>query len=94
MIQTSKWEDINIDFVVGLPKTRKLHDSIWVIVDLMTKSSPFIHVKSTYIVEDYDKLYIDDILRWHGIPLSIVSERVAQFTLTLGDLLERDWVHT
>ena len=61
-----------MDFVVGLPGTRKLHDSIWVIVNRMTKSNHFIPVKSTYKAEHYDKLYIDDIVRWHGIPLSII----------------------
>ena len=62
-----KWEAINMDFVVDLLRTRKQHDSIWVIVDRMTKSAHFIPVKSTYRVEDYAKLYIDEIVRWHGI---------------------------
>ena len=65
---------------VGLPKTRKLHDSIWVIVDRVTKSAHFILVKSTYRAEDYVKMYIDEILKCHGIHLSIVSDRGAQFT--------------
>ena len=46
-VQTRKWESINMDFVVGLPKTRRHHNSIWVIVDKMTKSDHFIPVKST-----------------------------------------------
>ena len=70
-----------MDFVVGLPRTRRQHDSIWVIVDRLTKSAHFIPVKSTYRVEDYARLYIDEIVRWHGIPLSIISDRGAQFTL-------------
>ena len=45
-----KWEDVNMDFVVGLPQTMKKYDSIWVIVDRMTKSSHFISVKSTYLL--------------------------------------------
>ena len=56
-----------MDFFVSLPKTRKLHDSIWVIVEIMTKSAHFIHVKSIYKAEDYAKHYIDEILRWQGI---------------------------
>ena len=63
-----------MDFVAFLPRTRRQHDSIWVIVDRMTKSAQFIPVKSTYRAEDYARLYIDDIVRWHGIPLSIISE--------------------
>ena len=69
-----------MDFVVGLPRTRRLHDSIWVIVDEMTKSIHFILVKSTYTAEDYANLYIDDTVRWNGIPLSIISDRGSQFT--------------
>ena len=67
-----------MDFVVGLPRTRKLHDSSWVIVGRMTKSAHLIPVKSTYIAKDYEKLYIDEIVRWHGIPLSIILNRGAQ----------------
>ena len=64
-------------FVVGIPRTRKLHDSIWIIVEKMTKSAHFIHVQSTYRAEDYAKLYIYEIVRWNGIPLSIISDRGA-----------------
>ena len=74
-VPTWKWESINMDFVVGLPKTRRQHDSIWVIVDKMTKSAHFIPLKSTYRAEDYARLYIDEIVRWHGIPFSIISDR-------------------
>ena len=69
-----------MDFMVSVPRTRKLHDSSWVIVGRMTKSAHLIPVKSTYIAKDYEKLYIDEIVRWHGIPLSIISYRVVQFT--------------
>ena len=79
-IPTWKWEAINMDFVVGLPGTRKLHYSIWVIVKRMTKSAHFIFEKYTYKDGDYAKLYIDEIVRWHGIPLSIISDRGAQLT--------------
>ena len=51
-----KWEDINMDFMVGLPKTKRTHDSIQVIVDMITKSAHFIPVKSTYRTEDYVRL--------------------------------------
>ena len=81
-----------MDFVVGLPKTRRKHDSIWVIVDRMTKSAPFISVKSTYRAEDYARLYIDEIVRWHGIPLSIISDRGAQFTSHF-EILPKDLRH-
>ena len=66
-----------MDFVVGIRRTRKQHDSIWVIVDRLNKSAHFISVKSTYRAEDYARLYIDEITTWHGIPLSIISDRGA-----------------
>ena len=60
-----------MDILVGLSRTRILHDSFWVIVDRITKSANFIHVKSTYRIEDYAKLYIDEIVWLHMISLSI-----------------------
>ena len=79
-VTTLKRKDINMDFVVGLPRTQKQHDSIWVIVDKLTKSAHFIPVKSTYSVEDYARIFMDEIVCRHGIPLSIISDRGAQFT--------------
>ena len=79
--------------VVGHPRTRKLHDSIRVIVERMTKSAHFIPMKSTYRAEDYAKLYIDEIARWHGIPLSIISDRGSSLLLTFEDLSTRAWIH-
>ena len=81
-----------MDFVVGLPKTRKMHYSIWFIVYKMTKSALFIPLKSTYRDEDYAKLYIDEIVRWHVIPLSIISDREPNSLLTFGDISKRAWV--
>ena len=75
-----KWEDINMDFVVVLSRTRRQHDSIWVILDKLTKSANFIPVKSSYKTEDYARLYIDEIVRCHRIPLSIISDRGSYFT--------------
>ena len=75
-----KWERINMDFITGLPRSRRQHDSIWVIVDRMTKSAHFLPVKTTHSVEDYAKLYIKEIVKLHGVPVSIISDRGAQFT--------------
>ena len=57
-IPTWKWDVINMDFITGLHRTRRQHDSIWMIVDRMTKSSHFLDVKTTYSAEDYAKLYL------------------------------------
>ena len=66
-VLTLKWEDINMDFVVGLPRTQRKYDSIWVVVDRLTKSAHFITVKSTYSAEDYATIFIDEIVCRHGI---------------------------
>ena len=71
-VPTWKWEAINIDFVVGLSRTWKQNDFIWVIVDMLTKYSHFIPVKSTYISKDYSRIYINEIVSLSGIPLSVI----------------------
>ena len=74
-VSTWKWEAINMDFMIFLLMTRRQNESIWVIVDKMTKSSHFILGKSAYKAEDYERLYIDEIARWHWIPSSIILDR-------------------
>jgi hypothetical protein len=71
----AKCEDINMDFIVGLPKTTKGFDSIWVIIDRLTKTTHFLHVKMDHLVAVYAQLYIAHILSLHGIPKTIVSDR-------------------
>ena len=69
-----------MDFIIGLPHTSRKFDSIWVIVDRLTKSAHFLPVRTTYTVEEYAKLYIKEIVRLHGVPISIISDRGTQFT--------------
>ena len=71
---------INMDFITGLPRTRRQHESIWVIVDRMTKSSRFLADKTIYLAKDYAKFYLTEIVRLHGVPLSIIPDRGHQFT--------------
>jgi len=71
------WEMINMDFITGLPQSCKQYDSIWVIVDRMTKSAHFLPVKTTHSAEDYAKLYFQEVVRLHGVPVSIISDRVS-----------------
>ena len=66
-----------MDFVVGLPHSKNGCDSIWVIVDRLTKSAHFLPVKATYFVA---KLYVKHIVCLHGVPVSIVSDRGSVFT--------------
>jgi hypothetical protein len=74
-IPTWKWDDISMDFIVGLPLTPRKHDSIWVIVDRLTKTAHFIPVHTTYSAERYVKIYIDLVVRLHGVPKTILSDR-------------------
>ncbi|EOY16856.1 Retrotransposon protein [Theobroma cacao] len=69
-----------MDFVTGLPRTSGGYDSIWIVVDRLTKSAHFLPVKTTYGAAQYARVYVDEIVRLHGIPISIVSDRGAQFT--------------
>jgi hypothetical protein len=75
-----KWEEIGMDFIVGLPRTQAGYDSIWVIVDLFTKVAHFIPVKMTYSVAKLAELYMSRIVCLHGVPRKIVSDRGSQFT--------------
>ena len=68
-----------MDFIVGLPKTSQHHDSIWVIVDRLTKTAHFIPVNTEYRPRKYAKIYIDRIVCLHGVPKTIISDRGAQF---------------
>ncbi|KAF3630769.1 hypothetical protein FXO38_17149 [Capsicum annuum] len=74
-IPTWKWDEVNMDFVMGFPYMRCQHDSIWVIVDRMTKSAHFLPVHTSYLDEDYAKIYVRELVRLHGVPLSIISDR-------------------
>ena len=69
-----------MDFVVGLPRTLGKFDAIWVIVDRLTKSAHFVQVQTTYNSEMLAKIYFREIVRLHGVPISIISDRGTQFT--------------
>ncbi|GAU44250.1 hypothetical protein TSUD_399960 [Trifolium subterraneum] len=75
-----KWEHITMDFVTGLPRNQKGEDSIWVIVNRLTKSAHFIAVKLTYKVSRYAEIFLEEIVKLHGVPLSIASDKDPTFT--------------
>ncbi|WVZ49829.1 hypothetical protein U9M48_001155 [Paspalum notatum var. saurae] len=83
-----KWEDIHMDFIVGLPRTQKGYDSIWVIIDRFTKSAHFIPVKTTYRAKQYAELYISRIVSLHGVPLTITSNRGSLFLSRFWEQLQ------
>ena len=75
-----KWDRITMDFVVGLPLTGRKHDSVWVVVDRLTKLAYFLPVRTDYSLDKLAELYIKEIVRLHGIPVSIISDRDPRFT--------------
>ncbi|KAA3483601.1 DNA/RNA polymerases superfamily protein [Gossypium australe] len=75
-----KWDRITMDFVTGLPLTPRQKDAIWVVVDRLTKSTHFISVRSDYSLDRLAELYISEIVRLHGVPLSTVLDRDPRFT--------------
>jgi hypothetical protein len=82
-----KWEDIGIDFIVGLPRTQSGYDSIWVTVDRLTKVAHFIPVKTTYSGPQLAEMYMSRIVCLHDVPKKIVSDRWTQFTLKFWERL-------
>nr|GFA52757.1 hypothetical protein [Tanacetum cinerariifolium] len=75
-----KWENVTMDFVTGLPKTPSGYDSIWVIVDRLTKSAHFLPKKKTDSIEKLAELYLKEIVYKHGVPVSVISDRDSLFT--------------
>ena len=84
-----KWDHITMDFVSGLPRTSRGHNAVWVIVDRLTKSAHFLNMKTTDTLETLSKLYIREIVRLHGVPLSIVSDRDSRFVAQFWQSLQR-----
>ncbi|XP_071683404.1 uncharacterized protein [Lolium perenne] len=75
-----KWDQIGMDFITGLPRTKSGYDSIWVIVDRLTKVAHFMPMKTTYTSAKLADIYMKRIVCLHGVPNSIVSDRGTQFT--------------
>jgi hypothetical protein len=75
-----KWEVVTMDFITGLPRTGKQHDSIMVVVDKLTKDAHFIPLKTTHKATNVSNIYMREIARLHGINKIIVSNRDPKFT--------------
>ncbi|GJS81208.1 reverse transcriptase domain-containing protein [Tanacetum coccineum] len=75
-----KWEKITMDFVTKLPKSSSGHDTIWVVVDRLTKSAHFLPIREDYKTEKLAKIYTNEIVARHGVPVSIISDRDGRFT--------------
>ncbi|GJX67330.1 reverse transcriptase domain-containing protein [Tanacetum coccineum] len=75
-----KWDKITMDFITKLPRSKNGHDTIWVIVDRLTKSAHFLAIREDYSTERLARIYIDEIVARHGVPVSIISDRDGRFT--------------
>ncbi|KAI3494636.1 hypothetical protein L1887_40553 [Cichorium endivia] len=84
-----KWERITMDFITKLPKTTGGHDTIWVIVDRLTKSAHFLPIKETDRMEKLTRVYLKEIVKLHGVPISIISDRDSRFTSRFWQSLQK-----
>ncbi|GJS65188.1 putative reverse transcriptase domain-containing protein [Tanacetum coccineum] len=80
VIPVWKWENITMDFVTKLPKTSSGQDTIWVIIDRLTKSAHFLPMKETDSMEKLTRQYLKEVVSRHGVPVSIISDRDSKFT--------------
>jgi len=87
-----KWNSISMDFVTHLPRTVIGHDPIWVVVDQLTKSAHFLAVNLRMSMAKLAQLYIREIVRFHGLPSSIVSDRDPGSLQGSGRRYRRLWV--
>ena len=81
----------NDGFCYGLPVTRKGHDVIWVVVDRLTKLAHFLPIKKCYDVAKLAEIFQQEIVRLHGTPVSIVSDRDPRFTSRFWKMLHKAW---
>jgi hypothetical protein len=79
-----------MNFILGLPKTPTREDSIWVIVDRLMKSAHFILIKVKDPMDKLAKLYVQNIVYLHGVPLAIISDRDSRFTLRFWQSLQKE----
>ncbi|GJS38728.1 putative reverse transcriptase domain-containing protein [Tanacetum coccineum] len=84
-----KWDNITMDFVTKLPKSSQGYDTIWVIVDRLTKSAIFIPMKETDPLEKLARLYLKEVVTRHGIPVSIICDRDPRFASNFWRSLQK-----
>ncbi|KAJ0832489.1 putative nucleotidyltransferase, Ribonuclease H [Helianthus annuus] len=86
-----KWDDISMDFVTGLPRTRMKNDAIWVVVDRLSKSAHFLPIRKEYAVSKLSEIFLREIVRLHGTPSSIVCDRDPRFTSRFWKGFQKAW---
>ena len=78
-----------MDFISGFPRTARGHNAVWVIVNRLTKSAHFLGMETIDMTETLSQLYIHEIARLHGVPLSIVSDRDSRFVVRFWESLQQ-----
>ncbi|GJR11539.1 putative reverse transcriptase domain-containing protein [Tanacetum coccineum] len=86
-----KWDEISMDFVTGLPRTKRKNDAIWVVVDFLTKSAHFLPIQKDFSVSRLAEIFQQEIIRLHGTPAEIVSDRDPRFTSRFWKGLQNAW---
>jgi hypothetical protein len=89
LIPKWKWDKIAIDFILGLPKAPTGEDSIWVVVDHLTKSAHFIPIKVKDPMDKLASLYVQNIVCLHGVPSAIILDKDSHFTSRFWQSLQK-----
>ncbi|GJW56999.1 putative reverse transcriptase domain-containing protein [Tanacetum coccineum] len=89
MIPQWKWDNITMDFFTKLPKSTQGHDTIWVIVDRLTKSAIFVPMRETNPMEKLARMYLKEVVTRHGIHVSIICDRDPRFALNFWKSLQK-----
>nr|GEX90955.1 putative reverse transcriptase domain-containing protein [Tanacetum cinerariifolium] len=88
-IATYKWDNITMDFVTKLPRTQRGNDTIWVVVDRLTKSAHFLSMKETDPMDKLARLHLKEVVTRHGIPVSIICDRDPRFTSNFWKVFQK-----
>ncbi|KAI3771734.1 hypothetical protein L6452_02901 [Arctium lappa] len=85
-----KWDHITMDFMTKIPRTLKGHNTIWVVVDRLTKNTHFLAMRETLPLDKLARLYINEVVSRHGVPLSIVLDRDSHFISHFRGAFQRE----